>query len=63
MTSQPSHTQPWPRHDPVPLDELARRRGIRPVTAVEDMAEDGIFATDDEVEEFLTYTARHADLG
>jgi hypothetical protein len=37
------------------LDELARRRGVHPVDSVGDMAGDGIFASDDEFEEFLAH--------
>lgn len=49
----------------VSLDDLARRKGLRPVTSLEDMKEDGVFGSDDEVEEFLQYVqaARQADLG
>jgi hypothetical protein len=48
----------------VPLDELARRKGVRPVESVEDMAQDGIFSSDEELEEFLSfvYASRRADL-
>jgi hypothetical protein len=43
---------------------LARRKGVRPVESVEDMAEDGVFESDEELEEFLAhvYASRHADL-
>ena len=46
------------------IDERARRKGVRPVESVEAMAQDGVFASDDELEEFLAhvYAARHADL-
>lgn len=46
------------------LDEQARRKGIRPVRAIEDMAQDGVFESDDEVEAFIAhiYASRHADL-
>jgi hypothetical protein len=48
----------------VPVEELARRKGVRPVESVADMAQDGIFESDDDLEEFLAhvYAARHADL-
>lgn len=48
----------------VSLDELARRKGVRPVESVEDMAQEGIFGSDEELEDFLAhvYAARHADL-
>ncbi|MGH4020856.1 MAG: hypothetical protein ACRDT0_16850 [Pseudonocardiaceae bacterium] len=46
------------------LDEQLRRKGIRPIQSEDDLACDGIFETDEELEEFLTYTyaARRADL-
>lgn len=48
----------------VSVEELARRKGIRPVDSVEDMAQDGVFDSDEELGEFLdhVYAARHADL-
>jgi hypothetical protein len=48
----------------VSLDELARRKGVRPVESMEELACD-VFDTDDELDEFLTstYAARRADLG
>lgn len=48
----------------VPVEELARRKGVRPVESVEDMAQDGVFDSDEELEEFLehVYAARHEDL-
>jgi len=55
--------RPMPRGS-IPLDELARRKGVRPVESVDDMAQDGVFESDEELEEFLAhvYTARRADL-
>lgn len=46
------------------IDDQARRKGVRPVESVADMAQDGVFESDDELEEFLAhvYAARHADL-
>lgn len=38
------------------LDEQARRKGVRPVERVEDMAEEGVFSSDEELEEFIAYT-------
>jgi hypothetical protein len=48
----------------VSLDELARRKGVRPVESMNDLACD-VFDTDEELDEFLqsTYAARRADLG
>jgi hypothetical protein len=38
--------------------------GIQPIESAEDLACDGVFESDEELEEFLTYTysARRADL-
>jgi hypothetical protein len=33
----------------VPMDELAARRGVRPVTRLDDMAVDGLFDTDEDL--------------
>jgi hypothetical protein len=46
------------------LDELARRKGVRPVRSLEEMARPEVFGSDEELAEFLAYTAakRHADL-
>lgn len=41
-----------PRRGPLSLDDLAARRGVKPVTSVQDMAVDGLFP-DDELDEFI----------
>jgi hypothetical protein len=48
----------------VPLEELARRKGIRPVKSVHDMAQPGVFESDEEVEAFIAhvYASRRANL-
>ena len=53
-----------PRRASVPVEELARRKGVRPVESVDEMAQDGVFESDQELEEFLAqvYAAREADL-
>jgi hypothetical protein len=64
MTSDLEQAErPTPRGS-IPLDELARRKGVRPVESVDDMAQDGVFESDEELEEFLAhvYAARRADL-
>ena len=44
------------------LDQ-ARRKGLRPVERVGDMARDDVFSSDEELEEFLAFVhaARHND--
>jgi hypothetical protein len=46
------------------LDEQVRRRGLRPIKSVDDLRCDGVFETDEELDEFLafTYAARRTDL-
>jgi hypothetical protein len=46
------------------LDEQARRKGVRPIQSADDLAHDGIFDTDEELDAFLAHVAamRHADL-
>ena len=44
--------------------ELARRKGVRPVQSVRDMARPGLFDSDEDLEAFLAHVAesRRADL-
>ncbi|WP_216210572.1 hypothetical protein [Amycolatopsis aidingensis] len=54
-----------PRLDgPALAEELARQKNVQPIRSIEDLACDGIFDTDEELDEFLefTYAARRADL-
>jgi hypothetical protein len=46
------------------LDELARRRGVVPIHSPRDMARPELFSSDEELDEFLAYTAarRRANL-
>lgn len=46
------------------LDQLFRAKQARPIQSADDLACDGIFETDKELDEFLAYTyaARRADL-
>lgn len=58
--AEPLRPRPGAR---VSLDELARRQGVHPIRSVDELACD-VFATDEELDEFLahTYAARRADL-
>lgn len=64
VTTSGVENMPHPRRGRVSLDELARRKGVRPVEVVEDMAQDGVFESDEELEEFLAHVrdSRQADL-
>lgn len=46
------------------LDEIFRAKNAQPIRSADDLACDGIFETDEELDEFLahTYAARRADL-
>jgi len=46
------------------LDELFRTKKTQPIRSADDLACEGIFETDEELDEFLAYTyaARRADL-
>ena len=46
------------------LEELFRAKGARPIESADDLACDGVFESDEELEEFIAYTyaARRADL-
>jgi hypothetical protein len=61
------HTEPparQPTADEVPVEELARRQGIKPVESVDDMARPGLFDSDEEWEEFLAdlYASRRSGM-
>lgn len=62
-----AHPERWTRHvaDPehMTLRELARRQGVRPVCSADDLAADGAFDSDEELDEFLAALAewRRAD--
>jgi hypothetical protein len=65
MTSNAEPMPVWPTAaGHVPAAELARRRGVRPVTSVEDLARPELFESDDELDEFLTdlYASRRAGI-
>jgi hypothetical protein len=53
-----------PDHGAESIDEQARRKAVRPIRSADDLAQDGIFDTDEELDAFLTHIAamRHADL-
>ncbi len=46
------------------LEEALRREGVQPIRSADDLACDGIFETDEELDEFIQfiYAARRADI-
>jgi len=53
-----------PAANEVPVEELARLQGVRPVESVDDMARPGLFDSDEEWQEFLAdlYASRRSGL-
>ncbi|MGH3778072.1 MAG: hypothetical protein ACRDRR_20450 [Pseudonocardiaceae bacterium] len=65
MTSNPDHSPLQGEHPGlVSVEELARRKGIEHIKTIEELACDGVFDTDQEVDDFLVFVAeqRHANL-
>ena len=64
-----SSTSPQPAWRPVPasresLEEQVRRKGIQPVTSIHDLAREGIWESDEELEAFLEHVraSRQAEI-
>jgi hypothetical protein len=62
--AEPVKSRPTGHERRESLDEQVRRRGIRPIRSVEDLARDDVFETDEELDAFLAhvYAERHANL-
>jgi hypothetical protein len=63
-TSSADYADEPPERGPVSIDELARRKHVQPIQSADDLAQDGVFDTDEELDAFLAhvYATRHADL-
>jgi hypothetical protein len=48
-TNSAGYTGESPEARPESIDEQVTRKGIRPVESVEDMAQDGVFESDEEL--------------
>jgi hypothetical protein len=64
MTSTPEHPEHWPTDDFVPIEELARRQGVKPIKSVDELAQPDLWESDEEYEAFLAdlYASRRAGL-
>jgi hypothetical protein len=65
MTSDSADRLPvWGTAEHVPVDELARRQGVRPIESVDELARPDLFESDEELDEFLAdlYASRHTGL-
>jgi hypothetical protein len=64
MTTDRAERSPdWASVDHIPVAELARRQGVRPIASVDDLARPTAFESDDELDEFLAdlYQSRRAE--
>jgi hypothetical protein len=65
MTSSSADELPeWGTAEHVPVEELARRQGVRPIGSVDELARPDLFESDEELAEFLAdlYASRHTGL-
>jgi hypothetical protein len=66
MTSSNAERLPeWPTaEEHVPVEELARQQGVRPLTSGDDLIQPGMFESDKELDEFLAdlYASRRAGM-
>lgn len=60
MTSNNADRLPeWDTAEHVPVEELARRQGVRPIESVDELARPDLFESDEELADFLAMV--HAD--
>jgi hypothetical protein len=65
MSSDSSKRLPdWGAAEHVPVAELARRQGVRPIESVAELARPDLFESDEELDEFISFlhTSRHTGL-
>lgn len=63
-SSNAEHLPEWGTAEHVPVEELLRRQGIRPIESVDELACTDLFESDDELDEFIAFVRafRHAGL-
>ncbi len=56
---------PEPRYEDLPIEELARRQGVRPIVTVDELADPDAFDSDEDLEAFVSFihASRRAELG
>lgn len=65
MTSSSAERSPeWGTAEHVPVEELLRRQGVRPIESVDELARPDLFESDEELDEFIAmvYADRHTGL-
>ena len=62
-TSSADYPSGPPERSSESIDELMRRKHVRPIESPDDLAQDGVFGTDEELDAFLAHVhaTRHAD--
>jgi hypothetical protein len=63
MTADTTHAEPFPRYQRRSIDELLREKHAKPIEDVRDLAMEGVFESDDEVEEFISFYHAQRQLG
>ena len=64
MTMPDKHPAQWQDEGELPIEELARRQGVKPITSVDELAQPDLWESDEEYEAFLAdlYASRRAGL-
>jgi hypothetical protein len=54
-----------PHYEDLPIEELARRQGVRPIDTVDELADPDAFESEEDLEDFLAFidASRRADQG
>lgn len=60
-TGEPEH---WPADEDLPIEELARRQGVRAIASLDELAQPELWESEQEYEDFLTdlYASRRSDV-
>lgn len=63
MSTADEQPEQWPAEDDLPIEELARRQGVKPVVSLDELAQPDLWRSDEEYEEFLAdlYASRRSD--
>jgi hypothetical protein len=64
MTTPDEQPVQWQDDGELPIEELARRQGVKPIKSVEELAQPDLWESDEEYEAFLAdlYASRRAGL-
>ena len=64
MSSWTAESEHWPADVDVPIEELARRQGVRPIASLDELAQPELWESEQEYEDFLIdlYASRRSDV-